>query len=497
EVWYDGVDQDCDGNDADQDGDGYAAASAGGDDCDDLDAAIHRGATESWYDGVDQDCDGNDTDRDGDGHAATLAGGDDCDDADAATYAGAAEVWYDGVDQGCDGGEDFDQDGDGELAAVGGGGDCDDTDAAVNTGGAETLDDGVDGDCDGAENAPRFTTLETFGSTGTQGPRVGEMSGYVIVTWLADGMRYGGTPLTSAAGLQFLATADLRAGSAFDSWWEWGSGYTFDDGVDFWADDEHWVWAYGLRYGGTRYLVGDSFAVATEVFGNTVVSRSTSQTYDDVELVEDTDGSLHVVGCDSGGGYLGWLHGDPAELTNARAVGFDRASVLSDTCGVFPPYTALVASFRSARTLGFYTYSDTSGLGSAGTDSPYNAYDVETLLKDGAEVYALAEGTSRTYVEKTVGSTVRGESFGPADARQVDVAMDALGRLYVLIANGGSEAWLYWGEPASSGSGFSGVELDTTLGTVDDVDVHVTTGNDVVIAVRGGDDIVYGVISGY
>ncbi len=58
EVPYDGVDQDCDGADADDlDADGYAALEAGGTDCDDTDPAVHPGATEAWADGfTDNDC---------------------------------------------------------------------------------------------------------------------------------------------------------------------------------------------------------------------------------------------------------------------------------------------------------------------------------------------------------------------------------------------------------------------------------------------------------
>ena len=51
---------------------------ADGTDCDDADPAVNPAATEVWYDGVDQDCDGNDDDQDGDG----LARADDCDDTD-------------------------------------------------------------------------------------------------------------------------------------------------------------------------------------------------------------------------------------------------------------------------------------------------------------------------------------------------------------------------------------------------------------------------------
>ena len=66
----------------DSDGDGYGAIGTsasfcdaptgfglGADDCNDSDGTINPGATETWYDGVDQDCDGNsDYDQDGDGY---------------------------------------------------------------------------------------------------------------------------------------------------------------------------------------------------------------------------------------------------------------------------------------------------------------------------------------------------------------------------------------------------------------------------------------------
>ncbi len=189
EVWYDGVDQDCDGaNDYDADGDGHVHVDfpeeAGGTapgigDCDDADAAVSPSADEVWYDGVDQDCDGaNDYDADGDGfvhpdHAdragGTAPGVDDCDDDDPLAYPGADEIPYDGIDQRCDGFDlvDVDEDGypgiafddwqpahagvawpDGLEADV----DCDDTDVDVFPGAEEIWYDGVDQDCDGAND---------------------------------------------------------------------------------------------------------------------------------------------------------------------------------------------------------------------------------------------------------------------------------------------------------------------------------------------------------
>ncbi len=119
----------------DLDEDGYSPEDG---DCNEGDAGINPGAPEIWYDGIDQNCDGNDADKDGDGYLAVDAGGSsgdplDCwDDPDTSpeaytvvsgqgwasvsaseVYPGAADIWYDGVDQDCAGNDDFDQDGDG------------------------------------------------------------------------------------------------------------------------------------------------------------------------------------------------------------------------------------------------------------------------------------------------------------------------------------------------------------------------------------------------
>jgi hypothetical protein len=154
EIFYDGVDQDCDGgSDYDADGDGWDHSAYGGDDCDDDDPLANPDAEERWYDGVDSDCDGgSDYDMDGDGHDSASYGGDDCDDDDEATYPGAPDEPYDGVINDCDASDEFDQDGDGHDAVAHGGDDCDDASSGVNPSQDEIWYDGVDQDCDGNDD---------------------------------------------------------------------------------------------------------------------------------------------------------------------------------------------------------------------------------------------------------------------------------------------------------------------------------------------------------
>ena len=88
----------------DQDGDGYEAAQWEGGDCDDENAEANPEAAEVYYDGVDEDCDPtNEYDRDGDGWDAEAWGGADCDDSDPEVNPGATEVPLDHVDNDCDG----------------------------------------------------------------------------------------------------------------------------------------------------------------------------------------------------------------------------------------------------------------------------------------------------------------------------------------------------------------------------------------------------------
>ena len=137
----------ADNDSCDQDGDGF---SIGQGDCDDDDANVFPGQTET-LNGIDDNCDGDtdegtaDFDDDGDGFSENQG---DCDDNNLDTYPGAA---YQESSTACL--QDSDGDGFGANVTRGPnvttGSDCDDSSSFIYPGAYDLPGDGVDQDCDG------------------------------------------------------------------------------------------------------------------------------------------------------------------------------------------------------------------------------------------------------------------------------------------------------------------------------------------------------------
>ncbi len=85
---------------------GHVGSLANGIDCDDTRDWVHPGALDVWYDGVDANCDeADDYDQDGDGYRALgeHPDGDDCDDTNHEVNPGEVEVCGNLLDDDCDG----------------------------------------------------------------------------------------------------------------------------------------------------------------------------------------------------------------------------------------------------------------------------------------------------------------------------------------------------------------------------------------------------------
>ncbi len=289
ELCYDGIDQDCDGfptslddETNDCDGDGHEGRGTEATDCDDTNAAINPDAEEIWYNGVDENCDFNDADQDGDEHDAVEAGGDDCDDLDPLTYGGTeATERLNGADADCDGTIDNPSQLDASLAYYG----------SVASGyfwfGMSVLPlDDVDGDGvdDFLVGAPLSGTTEVCGADGN----VGACEGRALLF-------PGGVPASSGApdNSSIAEVAGFAGTSGNGSWLGWDMARVGDLDGDGTEDI-----AFGApQHGGTGAVViysgaeVEAAAMGSPLYPNDAIAQLSSALVGfQVDSVGDVDG---------------------------------------------------------------------------------------------------------------------------------------------------------------------------------------------------------------
>lgn len=305
----------------------------GGDDCYDsdqdlsegfqnpanLDAAeVYSGAAEIWYDGTNQDCDAcDDYDQDCDGYRAEgQPQGDDCDDLDAAVHPEQPETWYNGVDEDCDGADDYDQDGDGFIGGIDGP-DCNDEDPAITPIATEQIGDQIDSDCDGGVNSFRVNGFRDLGwsFSGLQTVIYGEAGGFLYLSVNADT-----TDVVFSSGTEetyYVGTAAIRWVStnavldAVDGVQAWGagtsprSGYSTLDAHELQAVNDviYDVAASNVSPDGNNYPKMFVYSTARGI-AEPVQIGSPRRVHDDVGLAIDGAGVSHTFSCNGTSGTL-------------------------------------------------------------------------------------------------------------------------------------------------------------------------------------------------
>ncbi len=604
EIWYDGIDQDCAGNDDyDQDNDGFRQADApdvGDDpDCNDKNADIYPFAPDTWYDNVDADCQENDDfDADGDGFRSKTGGGADCDDepADDAdhggptateTFPGAPDTWYDGVDQDCAGDDDFDQDTDGYVpeeyfdgddppetrwcasCGTGNKGDCDDdpTDddsslipaIEVFNGQPDTWYDGVDQDCAGDDdfdqdldgfaaddqlsngqvpdtehcldcplsipgdcddtNADYFLgAIEDPSTSDDQDCDGGSASvgvdsdtdiGWILTDpyalraaenatelWFSvNGRRIEDQDATTyddtAVAFSFsFANPDLGLQS-ISNWQAPGSSFDITGGQSFAIEGTDFVGATGLQGSSSRVLV-----VSRTPNGGSRESVAAPQTLltavEDIDIAVDIDGDgvVHAVSCD--------------ELTGFHYVRAEDGDFSSGSSGTFnllySSFAPQACSLHISGNTGILAYSDDNDNGAVALlsfDSSTvptftevsrisNAVDVELVDAGGEMVLVLADSSAGVIEVQRNGGT----EFitPPAPPVSVQVAVDPLDSdiLYIGWADVNGDAGLAWGEV---GVGFDTGSFTTLHSVIETVPWVSPDGADLFVGLMGSLEI--------
>jgi hypothetical protein len=363
----DGEDDDCDGTtdfvDEDLDADGYSTCDL---DCDDADASVNPGTVEICGNGLDDDCDGTADSSDGDGDGYAGCDGEDCNDYSDLVYPGATEISDDKMDNDCDGtvdDEGIDDDGDGVTENAG---DCDDAAPWIGPGAVEIPDTEVDEDCDGDEqyaidlSSSAIYVDANLGSDffpGTQQYPAGSLGRGVTLAAAA------GKFVVAAEGTyteNVSTTVHIFGGYASD--WSEVTGLSVVDGSLTYSSSASGVVVSGLEIEGVVEAVGDGIFHGGAVYADSSEPWAVDATSGSLGIAESviegpqsyTSGDIATVVIGAGGGWVydSWVvGGDGGDGTD----GADGSGTTSESVnpGSYCTYFTYMAAF-------------TAGLGNAG-----------------------------------------------------------------------------------------------------------------------------------
>ena len=482
EIWYDGIDQNCDqADDYDQDADGISVE----DDCDDLEAATGSKSNDEDCDGfvTEDDCDDTDpesTSLSEDADCDGVLTADDCDDTDPESTEISEDADCDGVltADDCDDSDanlnNTDADGDGLSTCEN---DCDDTDPTVYPGAVERIGDAVDQDCSGLADSGTPVKVD-FGATPSLiGPRLGESDeGLIVSAFVHDHLESGYTGVVE----HLFDSLDPSAGPSFTT------GFTMD-AYEF----------YGLDLYDSSTLPGDSFhtfvlqdefdgILYTTLVGMVRQGPIQDEAYSYVEYIFEGDvqvEDLHANNksdrfaasfCTLSGSFLAW--GSPSDFS-LNAIDEASGALSGTVCAANAKNKRihLVNPSDSAYTV----YKDDKGELKEHDSRSVVPLDLDLVDNEGDDFAVGPLGEEGLYVRYSNQDLTLGASKVPVLARLDLVESLMLG---VYLSEDG-EVQLFWGDL----DGFYEAPLDFGLQNIQDIDIHATSIGTVVVSAGNGE----------
>ncbi len=361
--------------------------------------------------------------------------------------------------------------------------DCDDADAAVFPGATETLGDDVDADCDGDPDGT--------GVVGALDTLVGPKHGLAVAANTDDVYlhvqldRWEGEDGVAQVTVAWTGVWDDRDQTFARHYWTgWPEAVGTPQAVwtakpDFHVDDARVAWANAYVQDGERNVQGLMLPHATGQARGTRVVSSVDDHFEDVDLLDLGDGTFMVAGCDPVMGELVMMHGTAAEFSDV-SVPYDYEYAFgAETCSVAALTGALIVSDPEFAYFDLYSYSDDDGLAYQLSLPGYRGYDLDTLVVDGRQWTADAEGEAGLRLV-----TPDGEAWWTgADVRELDLAASIGGAVVVALLDANGAPWLVWDD------GAAGASLAGTFPHADDIGVTWTPAGDVLVAISEADTV--------